>query len=99
MVIVCSFAPAGDTVTYKVIGTNRVAVPTHFFKIVVDAKNTNQVEALAFVIPNQELPGRNYSEFLTSIKEIEAATGLDFLSALPRQVQDTVETSRALRVW
>lgn len=57
------FIPEEGQISYQVIGDNYVAVPTHFFKIVVDAKNANEVEVLAFILPNEGLTGRQYSEF------------------------------------
>ena len=74
-------------------------MPTHFYKIIVDAIDPNNVEGLAFVMPNENLSGHEYSEFLTSIDQIEAATGLDFLSALPVDVQERVESIAAGTVW
>lgn len=38
-------------VKYEVIGTNHVAVPTHFYKIVVGEK-ADSLEMEAFVMPN-----------------------------------------------
>ncbi len=93
------FAVADKKVSYPVIGKDSVAVPTHFFKIVVDAKNPNDIEALAFLLPNKDLRGHAYSEYLVSIDEIEQMTGLDFLSSLPKDVQDRVEAKRPDRVW
>lgn len=93
------FAVQGNRVDYAVIGENRVAVPSHFYKIVVDANDASGVEALAFMLPNQSISGEEYGAFLTSIDEIEAATGLDFLSALPADVEEAVESRTAPRVW
>ena len=64
------FAVEGDRLSYKVIGGNHVAVPTHFYKIIVDAKSPDSLEALAFMLPNENLSGHCYSEFLTTIDEI-----------------------------
>ena len=93
------FAVDGNQVSYQVIGENHVAVPTHFYKIVVDANSSNNIEALAFMLPNEKLSGHHYSDFLTTIDEIEKATGLDFLSALPANVQETVESWEAQTIW
>jgi endonuclease G len=88
-----------NMVTYRVIGQGNVAVPTDFYKIIVDANDPDNVEALAFKLPNERLSGRDFREFLTAIDEIEAATGLDFLSALPADVQDEVESQAAPEAW
>ncbi len=93
------FAVDSNAVTYKVIGQNHVAVPTHFYKIIVDASNSKKVEALAFIMPNEDLSGHQYTEYLCAIDEIEKATGLDFLSALPAAVEDAVESHKSTQVW
>jgi len=38
-------------------------------------------------------------DYLTTIDDIEKATGLDFLSALPVTVQNVVESRKATNVW
>jgi DNA/RNA endonuclease G (NUC1) len=93
------FAPEQNRVSYAIIGKDGVAVPTHFFKIVVDARDLGNPEALAFLLPNQDLSGRRPAEFLTSIDEIEQVTGLDFLLALPASVQARVEAQAATNLW
>lgn len=93
------FAVDGNQVCYQVIGENHVAVPTHFYKIVVDANSSNNIEALAFMLPNKKVSGHHYSEFLTTIDKIEKVTGLDFLSALPVSVQEPIESRKAPKIW
>ena len=39
-------------VKYEVIGNNHVAVPTHFYKIVVGETKDHKLEMEAFVMPN-----------------------------------------------
>ena len=42
---------------YQVIGENNVAVPTHFFKIIVgEFETTRELEMEAFVLPNEAIP-------------------------------------------
>ena len=93
------FAIGDNRVSYQVIGENHVAVPTHFYKIVVDNNDPGNVEALAFMMPNDDLSDENYRDYLTTIDEIERATGIDFLSALPVAVQNAVESNEAQNVW
>lgn len=93
------FVSTSNRVEYVTIGKSQVAVPTHFFKIVVDTDNARGVEVLAFLMPNRDLEGKEMRSFLTSIEEIENLTGLDFLSALPREVQRKVESAKATEVW
>ena len=35
------------------IGQNNVAVPTHFFKVIVGETDNHQLEMEAYVLPNQ----------------------------------------------
>lgn len=89
------FKPENGLVSYKVIGESNVAVPAHFYKIVVDATRPNKVEALGFVFSNESHSGAKITDFLASIDSIEEMTGLDFLSSLPVATQIDVESSEA----
>lgn len=42
-------------VKYQVIGTNAVAVPTHFYKVVVGETNDGRYELESYVLPNQKI--------------------------------------------
>lgn len=87
------------TVTYHVIGEGAVAVPTAFFKVVVDVTTPNEPKAIAFIMPNRSLADRDLEEFLVSIDEIERRTGLDLLSAMPEDVQNVLEREPADALW
>lgn len=79
-----------------------VAVPTHFFKIVVDLRNPQRPEALAFVMPHVETqpgPERDIDTHLTTVDEVERRTGIDFLSGLPDELEERVESARPPRAW
>ena len=41
---------------YQVIGSNNVAVPTHFFKVIVGETENRELEMEAFVLPNEAIP-------------------------------------------
>ena len=43
-------------VKYQVIGNNNVAVPTHFFKVLVGELDNHQLEMEAYVLPNEAIP-------------------------------------------
>jgi endonuclease G len=87
---------------YNVIGGNDIAVPTAFFKIIVDMRNLENPDVLAFLVPHIETvlgSERQMETYLVSIDEIEDATGLDFLMSLPNTVEDAVESVTAGRTW
>jgi endonuclease G len=93
------FEAQGNMVSYQVIGRDQVAVPTHFFRIIVDANNKDTITALAFLMPNKDLRGRDLNEFLVSIDDIQKLTGLDFPSALPADQQVKIESVKAATIW
>lgn len=89
-------------VLYNVVGQSHVAVPTAFFKIVVDARNLQLPEALAFLVPHFETvtaEERDPTRYLTSIRRIEELTGLDFLTAISDQAEQIVEAAVAQGLW
>lgn len=45
-------------VRYEVIGSNHVAVPTHFYKIVVGETADSKLEMEAFVMPNSPIDSK-----------------------------------------
>jgi len=94
-----AFDPVGGEMRFRLLGKDRVAVPTHFFKIVIDRKGPGQVEAIAFLLPNQKLPAGDLKGHLTSIEAIERMTGLDFLEKLPDEEEDRVESMPAKEPW
>ena len=49
--------------------------------------------------PNKKLKSKDMPEYIVSIREVEKVTGLDFLSSLPEEEQDRVETARQKEIW
>lgn len=90
--------PVFETPIHKTprIGPNEIAVPTHFYKIVFDPV---RVETIAFVIPNASQQGRRLEEFITSVRDIEQRTGLDFLNRITPNVQALIEEAVAAGLW
>ncbi len=83
------------------IADGKVTVPRHFWKvIVVLPKGDNdlqrideQTRVIAVSIENRNaLGGRPWSEFRTTVNEIEAAAGIDLLSELPITLQAVLES-------
>lgn len=87
---------------YNVIGENGVAVPTAFYKIIVDMRNQQKPDVLAFLVPHIETasgPERRIETYITSVDSIEKLTGLDFLTNLPEKVQADIESTPATNPW
>lgn len=88
--------PIYEGETIDDIGRNKVAVPTHLYKIVYDP---GKAEAISFVMPNAKLLSTDMPKYIVTIRDIEKRTGLNFLSELDNQVQDTVESKKAVDLW
>lgn len=64
-------------VKYEVIGANHVAVPTHFFKVMVGERKDGKLEMEAYVMPNQAIDDNvPLTNFLVPPETIERAAGL-----------------------
>ncbi|XP_063000674.1 endonuclease G, mitochondrial [Elgaria multicarinata webbii] len=67
-------------VKYQVIGKNHVAVPTHFFKVLILEKPGGEIELRSYVFPNSPVDEKIPLErFLVPIESIERASGLLFV--------------------
>ncbi|KAM9391793.1 endonuclease G, mitochondrial [Pholidichthys leucotaenia] len=68
-------------VKYQVIGQNHVAVPTHFFKVLIlEQLDGRGVELRSYVMPNEAISEQVPLErFLVPIETIERASGLLFV--------------------
>lgn len=64
-------------VKYQVIGANHVAVPTHFFKVVVAETENAEFDLEAYVMPNAVIDDATpLKSFLVPVETIERASGL-----------------------
>jgi endonuclease G len=70
---------------------NGVGVPSHIYKIVIDPRG---FKAIAFMFPNTKLDPKTIEQYVVSISDIEAYTGIDFSPALPAELK-MIETTRA----
>jgi endonuclease G len=59
----------------KDIGTDKVDVPTEFYKIIIDE---NTKEYLAFMFPHKEGLGADVSPYITTLKAIQDKTNITF---------------------
>lgn len=73
----------------ETIGSERVAVPEYFYKIIMDYHEGNP-KAIAFLIPNKPL-GYNLKPYVVSIDSIEQLTGIDFFPKLDDNLEEVIE--------
>lgn len=72
-------------IKYEVIGANHVAVPTHFFKVVVGETPGGELEMESYVMPNQVIDDSTpLSSFQVPPDSIERAAGLLFFDNVSR---------------
>lgn len=86
-----------------VIGEREVSVPQSLWKIVVVIDRpglripgiTATTRVIAVNIPNEVgIKDKSYKDYLTTVDELERLTGYDFLSELPKEIQDAIEAKR-----
>jgi len=81
----------------KTIGTEKVAVPNYFYKIILDY-HTPELKVIAFLIPH-EASEKGLYQFVTSVDEIESLTGIDFFPELPDELEAELEKSDSYLNW
>ncbi|WP_456376083.1 DNA/RNA non-specific endonuclease [Lutibacter sp.] len=85
------------TSNLKTIGSEKVAVPNYFYKIILDFHEP-EIKAIAFLIPHKDSEKALY-KFVTSIDEIERLTGIDFFPALEDDLENKLEKSSNYNNW
>jgi len=81
----------------KTIGTNNVAIPDAFFKVLLQNENDNWY-AIAFMFAN--VSGRKpLSTYAMSVEEMQIIADIDFFPALPDSVERAVESEVDFTKW
>lgn len=92
--------PGKIFLTYQVIGPDSVAVPTHFFKVMLAEMKNGETRTLALLLPHRGIANTEpLSDFLSSIDEIEKVSGLDFFNRLPDSLETSQERIKPQMVW
>lgn len=81
----------------KTIGTENVAVPNHFYKVVMDYNGGNP-KVLAFLLPHNNTTRPLY-EFVVTVDEVEEITGIDFFPGLDDEIENRLESSKNYKHW
>ena len=85
--------PKTKTVT---IGSNKVTVPTHYYKVVYD--RTPPEKMIGFILPNDG-SDRPLQDFAVTVDAVEEATGLNFFSTVPQPKQEQLESTITVEDW
>ncbi len=90
----------GEKGRQTTIANGNVTVPASTWKIVVVndragaglERITETTRVIAVIMPNRQgIKDRTWRSFRTSVDEVEALTGYDFLSNVPTAIQDVLE--------
>jgi len=85
-------------VKYQVIGKNNVAVPTHFFKVIVMEKHNQELAMEAYVMPNEPIDDNTpLHAFQVPPETVERAAGLLFFDRVSRDKLKTINGKS--QVW
>ena len=77
---------------------DRVFVPEAFFMILIDEQD-GKLRTLAVILPQDAAPDSDWSDYLTSVAEIQHRTRLDFFRELDDADEIQIEQYRAERIW
>ncbi len=84
-------------------GSTRVAVPTHFYKLVIKEEADGRVDTIAILLKNEQNPpsasDQTFKQHIVSIDEIEGRTGLDFGWRRGFNAERAIERSKAPDLW
>jgi endonuclease G len=90
------FTPGKEITRYK----DKIAIPDSCYKIIVvmpygskisDVTEHTQIIACIFPNNDKDVKNHDWTTFNTTVAHIEESTGFDFLSALPKTLQDKLE--------
>ncbi|SHI35950.1 DNA/RNA non-specific endonuclease [Algibacter luteus] len=81
----------------KTIGNEKVSVPNQFYKVLID-NNTGKTKMIAFLMPHENSSKPLY-EFVVSVDEVEALTGIDFFPELDDTIENKLEASSSYKDW
>ena len=81
----------------KTIGSEHVAVPNQFYKVLIDV-NSGKIKMIAFLMPHKNSNKPLY-DFVVSVDEVEKLTGIDFFPELDDSLENKLEASISYKDW
>ncbi|NIK72927.1 endonuclease G [Thermonema lapsum] len=67
----------------KIGKRTKISVPEAFYKVILDMREP-EIKAIAFIMPNSKNLKDDFMDYVVSIDEVEAQTGLDFFPELSK---------------
>lgn len=93
--IIVATGPIFNGNSRRIGQNNDIVVPAGFFKVVLDPGRNR---AIGFIYENHE-GGGGVARHACSVDEVERITGHDFFSALPDNVENTIESTYNFNQW
>lgn len=90
--------PGNSKISYPVLGDS-VAVPTHFFRILIRKTRDSVIEAQTFLVPNSADVEKGLEQYLSSIDKVESVTGVNLFSLLSEQEQRRIKSTVSTELW
>ena len=81
----------------KIPANFRIAVPGHFYKVVLDL--TPPYKMIGFIVPNENVKFHSAEDFAVSVDEVEKITGYDFFDLLDDELEDELEAQNNFDQW
>ena len=94
-----------DATARRVAPGNRVAIPTHFYKIIINKKTLGASETIAILLPHDSVKHTGpkwepwVTQHLTTIGAIQRVTGLNLLPKLSATKRAELENFKATALW
>lgn len=85
------------TENMKTIGSEDVAVPNYFYKVLLDT-SLEEIKMIAFLVPHQDSDLPLY-EFVVSVDELEKMTGINFFPKLEDSIENRLEQNADYKSW
>lgn len=82
----------------KTIGSEEVAVPKFFYKIILNRSSNGSYKIVAFLMPNKASQ-KPLFDYVVSVDYVESITGIDFFPALEDGLENKLEKSVNTRPW
>ncbi len=82
---------------YQYIGVNKVAIPKHYYKVVLDYLEP-ELKAIGFILPNKK-GTYPLSQYAVTVDEVERITDIDFFYILSDDVEEMLESELDLSLW
>ena len=88
------FLDSGDNLTepFEYIGSNLIAVPTHFFKVILFLHEKSRFSMEAYLIPNQRKISMKPKDHLIKVDQLEKITKYNFFPGLDIEIQKRLKS-------